>query len=655
MSRLHFVFLLCLFTLCHGDFIAQTEPDRELQIGPFLGRASMRVEVGQADSLRNGPFQFRATQNTDSLLLGCQLDGFYLQGALDGPWKVRISSFEAGNKPQVADYRIELPANGKSKFLQADFKNNKAHGPWRFVEEGVVEGARGDSLHSIQLSFENGQAAKSFSAWWPDTQISGAFDEEHRLHGTWRFAYTQNGESYLEQRNYDQGMLLAVSIEAGGEKWELEIQEALGAELSEEVLDQTVIEERTLDADGLALPMLAAASNGNYGSAYGPWLEVAERLHQDLDEAFETLVQPDDWDLWGALTSGCMIQRPIVRMRVFPFSESERSRLQKARQQLDEVFAESQRIFNDPLLEVTTLANEVQAADAALLELLTVKLRQADGFIRYYEHPGMQWIDRERVLADRLPEIDFPKELRYRFQQESRTKEIDLEGLPREDLASFFQGLDKTCERFFTTAKRIAENIADYRKESQLAEREEELIALKDSIEGLFSGSLKEKLYNSWHKRYQRMVTQAANEQLEAFLLLPLDERKIAIEETEQCLQALRDFHFVCSQVPQRVKNLDEAYSRTVWNPYTYTDMTERVKERVYRAYEQVLLPAVAAQFDEEINCATLAEDMLDFQLLYRRMLDLREVDTKELEKQLRRKTEVDELLELFDLKLTIR
>lgn len=627
----------------------QTTGFGEEKLGPYQGV----VEFKPGDDAESGYYSFSATSNEDSVLRGMQAEGFYVKGFLNGQWKLRFSAYEAENRPHISEYRIELPANGSSVKLQASFQNNKAEGRWLLEHEEVVNGAFADSLKAFRVSFDKGRPVHSFSAWWPDASVQGQFDANHRLDGTWVLRIGQGENEHIERRTYENGRLLRLQIEGLDGEVGLLFEQTLGLSAGVGIDDDSLLQALPIDENVLSAQVLAAQSPVH--EAGSTWQEGSRKLNQRLLEVFQSFVQPDGWMLWDALSNDCSVEAPILLLREFPYAKGEKEGLKASRRNMDEALAAARKHFDDPLFKVTRVADADQAKDAALLELLALKVRQVNDFVKWCEAPAMRWVNREVVLVNNLPQVRFPDEVHYTFQQEERSELIDLPDLEADNLQAFLEQAAQLTERCLATASMVGKRIASYRNESQLAEREEELIALKDSVLGLFGGRLKPKQHNTWHVRYQAQVERAANSTLESFFAMPLDERKEYLDSTMACLRTLRDFHFVCVQVPQRLRNIDEAYSRTVWNPYTYTDMTERVKERVYRAYEQVILPAIAAQFDKQINCATLAEDMSDFQVLYRRMLDLREVDTKELEKQLRRKTDVTELIELLNLNLTIR
>jgi hypothetical protein len=93
-----------------------------------------------------------------------------------------------------------------------------------------------------------------------------------------------------------------------------------------------------------------------------------------------------------------------------------------------------------------------------------------------------------------------------------------------------------------------------------------------------------------------------------------------------------------------------EEYTRVVWNPFTLTDMTETVKERVFNAYESYLIKHLNASLNSWIACNKVQLIRINFDQLTEKMMDLRKQDTKELEKNLKRLNDITQIIKLFDL-----
>lgn len=98
------------------------------------------------------------------------------------------------------------------------------------------------------------------------------------------------------------------------------------------------------------------------------------------------------------------------------------------------------------------------------------------------------------------------------------------------------------------------------------------------------------------------------------------------------------------------IDRINEVYTRTTWNPYTFTYMDERVNENVYEAFETEVFPFVWDELSNNISCEDIGEKSKNFEILYRKMIALRDEDTKQIDRQLRRSNTLEEILTTLNL-----
>jgi len=80
--------------------------------------------------------------------------------------------------------------------------------------------------------------------------------------------------------------------------------------------------------------------------------------------------------------------------------------------------------------------------------------------------------------------------------------------------------------------------------------------------------------------------------------------------------------------------------------------MEERVKARLYEVYEEILLPYFLEPKFLGLVCENIIASAHNFEILYRKMVDLRDQDTKILERQFRRVKDPKELIEILNLEI---
>jgi hypothetical protein len=114
------------------------------------------------------------------------------------------------------------------------------------------------------------------------------------------------------------------------------------------------------------------------------------------------------------------------------------------------------------------------------------------------------------------------------------------------------------------------------------------------------------------------------------------------------------NFYTILNKIPTKLERIDELYKRVVFNPYTFTDMEERVKEKVYLYFEQVILPQIILDINQNMSCDNFYEKVENIDKLYRQMVLLREKDTKDLERLIKKNENVNEILKMFNVKVVV-
>jgi hypothetical protein len=76
--------------------------------------------------------------------------------------------------------------------------------------------------------------------------------------------------------------------------------------------------------------------------------------------------------------------------------------------------------------------------------------------------------------------------------------------------------------------------------------------------------------------------------------------------------------------------------------------MQETVKERVYNAYYNQVLPFVLSELNRQLSCNEIEKGRATISKLFNRMKELREQDTKDLERAIRRANEPSQLFNLL-------
>jgi len=100
--------------------------------------------------------------------------------------------------------------------------------------------------------------------------------------------------------------------------------------------------------------------------------------------------------------------------------------------------------------------------------------------------------------------------------------------------------------------------------------------------------------------------------------------------------------------LPDKKVMLKTLYTDSIWNPFMANLMDEEVKKRITAAYFKILVPYFLKSAASELDCDNVK--VLKDQIIQanQRMEELREGDTRKLERKLRREKDPNQILKLF-------
>lgn len=268
---------------------------------------------------------------------------------------------------------------------------------------------------------------------------------------------------------------------------------------------------------------------------------------------------------------------------------------------------------------------------------------------------AFEFVDREHLFGKIWPKLRFPVEVTYEFQSELVTRSHEFPKAPERGGFDLEQAnlLIKSIKDDVVSVYKEADKIFKKMEiEESLSNDEERLVEKKDKIESLFNTDSKETDFNEYHERFSEMVLKLTEETFNAYGSLKVDEKKRRIKDLLYCYDNLIEFYIFLKDIKSKTKRLDEAYTRTTFNPHMMVDMSERIKENIYEAFDENLKPYLFDKLRDDFNCENLEYAMEDINSVYQSILELSKRDTKKEEKELRRQKDPEAILSVLELKL---
>ena len=601
-----------------------------------------------------GPFYFNSTQ-PDSIdvdyVKSLELFGEYESGLKNGEWTFSSGQLRSSGIPigvTKNKFVLEFPASGYVREVNGFFDNGKAQGPWTNGDYILNNGFVADTTRFFQVNLVDNAFNGSFSGYKDNLEIKGAVNQEGFIDGTWVFIH-DNG-LIREERLYEDGVLLKHFIVKDGLTFPVK---HVGALVDKDSLIEVPLSGEYLDI--LYQTNVLPSRHNELEIKAQQSRKIIAKSNRLLEDGIKGFSSFESIDLWTSTPGSSTFVLPKLKVKKYAYTPKQQEQLS----QFSELVQRNSVIVNsflqDPQVHISLHSNEEIAYYYKLLQAYDAAINKLKKINSLLERPSFEFVDRKLILPYLTEGIAFPDEVTYTFREEKKNREATFPSeLPSNDfsISSVFELMKEIDQQLIKEAELFNPLLVEVRMVSEIAYKETKLLEKRDSIIDYFANNLGRLDFNSYHERYSEEVINYIEQRFSVYAKKNMNERVKLIHEELACYDYLIVFYRELSKLPTRIQEISELYTRTVWNPFTFTDMQEVVKEKVYSSYEKTLLPFVLNQLDGGIDCEGLDLRMNNLSLVFSKMKSLRAKDTQDLESKLKRTSSVQEVIEVFNLEL---
>jgi hypothetical protein len=659
-----FLFIIILFTILvenTNNVLAQQKifDGKYVLNDKMVGDANFEYILSKTDTIFNGFFYFNKTEKDsakENFYNATELNGYFQKGEKQGSWIYRFMNFTESNQPIIRDKKIQYSVSGNEFFINSNFKSGKANGKWEAGRQSVENSNVYDTLFYTTTNFKDGIAVGELTSYSPQIKIKGSFDNDGFLDGNWSFIHFENGKQKIkEYRFYKNGVFKNHYFVIN--KDTLFINQ-IGLDTNEDSEDE-LWTEIPLSSEYFKIIFFTnfginETSKSKYKLSKDSTDKFINGTNTFLEKTLFSFSNYKNENVWQFTSGSNSVKLASFKVRKFTFDKTE-IELNKT---ISENYTRANDIINnyfqDAQLDLGRHTYEDLNLYYALMEIYKIKIKYLKFISDLVKDPAFEYINREELLKNICPEINFPTTVKYSFKEnKSETSYQFPKSFPKDSCN--LNAINELLKSIYIDVKEIdrkAQKIVErYKKQSQLNEQEEKLLELRDSIFFYFDENNKE--LNQFHKTISDKIITNTNLANNEYASLKLESK---IDEIDNFISCFEDYIYLYKSflvLPKKVKRIEEDYTKTTWNPYTFTDMDEIVKERFYKAYEEIILPHLLKDINQTINCFNVKNKIGNFDTLYVYMINSREIDTKEKERQLRRVNKFDEanIIMKIDLK----
>ena len=647
-------FLTIIFVLLSGlDLYGQktkSVTDTIILENGLKGLGTYHLLEGDKKSVLHGPFEFaKSYEDTvdNKYLKHYTYKGTYQQGLKQGNWIYEYDYLKPSSKRFISDLMILQPGIGEQKLVTGHFSQGLADKQWSVVSKSIDNGQTADTLFYAKVVFENNKMFGPFMGKCDSIQVRGEIDENGFLHGTWTFIQQRHtGNIVSEHRTYEHGVLVKHFFELNKQSYEVK-HVGLDQQFSNSSSDWEEVEVSQYYFNIIYFTNVGVEKDLSLAKTN----DLIQRSNAFLKTTLFSFGFHHDTPIWAMQKGGQNLAVPKLKVRKYPYQKGELKRLQTSQKLLNESISNVEKYLQNPQVEINRhytleIAKYYQVFKLSLQELIKIKKT-----IDLLQLPAFEYINRQEILPYVHQKASLPAEIQFECNDSSMRSEfpfLGLSGLAQSNIEELYAFITQFHERINSALDTVNPILERNKTRAQIQDLEAALIQKKDSIMALFNNDYKSPDYNSFHQLFKQKMLHLAEEEFKVYSKRVVTERVDLIPSKIACFTSYVEFYYYLVRLQENRSQIAELYTRTVWNPFTFTDMQETVKERVYNAYYNQVLPFVLSELNRQLSCNEIEKGRVTISKLFNRMKELREQDTKDLERAIRRANEPSQLFNLL-------
>ena len=611
-----------------------------LTVGDYTGNGKFDYVVNQQDTVYDGAFQLQ-NSNLGNLLstedISFLLDGNFENGMPNGNWHFQFGEFQSESESKLVGYEYRVLISGRQEDAKGKLINGKPNGKWVYTINQIKLSEVEKNLFKSTINFERGIPQQNFQIENDSTVLVGRFLRNGLAHDEWSSYKSENIEN-TENWIFEDGFLKKISLSRNGSTIEIP------------VFNENFDSGRTVDLNQGYLKLINATVGEKASGLENGVSELLNqnfKYYQKIDNILKQL-GPSDFST-----------KIKVKVPYFPLDSTQISEVDNIIEDYLLAKAISDTLLNNSHLNIVKRSDEDAQFKFQVVNRITKDfLKPLETFSNYKNEEILEYFELTSLIKRLWPNGKPNKTIEVVVDSNQTTQSFVFD---KADTFSF-EGYDtKTLLALANYAKlslqdikeSLSDRLTNEARLQALNGLEKDLIAENDSLVAKVD-SLFPKLSTEYDSPLKRIKSLADNS-LSEYASLRNPEEKLAFGKgLKKCLVDLHQLTDLLGHLPEKSTEIKSLYQDSVWNPFMATVMEEDVKKRVTTAYSEILIPYFLKSANE-VSCEE-AKKMAD-QIAHtnKRMVDLREVDTKKLERKLRREKNAEEVMKLLHEQTTAK
>jgi hypothetical protein len=645
--------LLVLFLLLPFFLFSQQIYKGEYSFNGLSGEGNFDFISGEGNKMiKQGEFNFLRKERDPldkTKLYRTEVSGVYEQDKKTGVWKYQDEKHVV-TLQDVEDFTLVYDINSQQIKLRANYKNGIPDGRWIFEENEFRDGKLNRKSQADDFLFRNGSIQGKFQyKSFVDNKthfIRGELNNSGFMNGEWTFVYQDKGKLISEIRKYENGFLLGVV------KRDLESDETL----EEVVFFQTIKKLNLVNSNqnkGFRVSEDKFGILFNDGFLSGSEQFTIQNSGNDFIKEFLTSVLRYDGQY--VTQKGELVDYPIhTKKFVFELSRSQQRIVEDLPAKFDRLQTTVRDYAERNALNLNRQKSDTLSFAHAFFQFQAKKLMEFSEIINLLRTKEIQFYDLENLSEEGLAFLTERDVVEFSFSDSlfKRVLEYEVGDISK----SFYESLSSYINQM---EQKTSELKSFVDKSLSRIERDEDLRAIQNQIQTK-RDELGQKFQQSEdYDKITNELLQGVQQNILGTGFEKLNERYAKEENFDGKKEIARVMLDLLNEIDNQysqlvrlssdVNQLDELYMEEVFNPFTFTRYDQRAKNRLYESGEKLLdhyLDGVKA----ETEYTEVKNWINKISKLFERMGELREADTRNLERRINRRLSVSKIESLLEL-----
>ncbi|MCH7414491.1 hypothetical protein MM213_13410 [Belliella sp. R4-6] len=639
--------IIILTLVLPNHLIAQNEYKGEYKFNNISGNATFQLVEGQEGAmLKQGEFYFvRSEKDIDdeTRFLKTIIQGFYESDKKSGLWEYLDESHQIELK-DVVDFKVVSDLASSQIKLTANYLNGVPNGKWVFEENEFSDGSLKKKAQAEEFLFNNGdiQGKFQFKSFIGNfTQfIRGELKDNGVMHGEWTMVYQEDGKLISEVRNYEDGFLLGLV------KRDLNDDEVI----DEVVFFETIARLKKVNAGTNQKFRIADQS---FGILFNDGFLSNSNQYQSQESGnkflSDFLVKILKYDQRFVNQDDNLIDYPIhTKKFVFELSRSQQKLIEELPGKFDQIQKINQDYKDKNALKLNRQRSDSLSSAFAFFEFQYDKLNNAKELFEKIRTKDIQYYDLDQMVDEGIFFITSEDEIYYSFQEEDKKMllEYELKDFREDFFVALNDYLNQVRENTLKTRNYVDSQLDRIKEDSDLILLEEEIQSLKESLDSLYANREGlDELSRSIISNVQKNILEGQFERIsERYAQAErYSTKKQEADRMLDLVEELENQHEVLANISRNWEILDEFYTEEFFNAFFNERYDRRFKERLFESAEKLYNHYVKS-INNETNYVEVKNWTRKIEALIRKMSDLRNEDTRSLERRLNRRSSIDKI-----------